>query len=268
MKRQLIIMIAATVLAVASCSPKLVILHVNDTHSHLEPVRDTEKYGQAGIIERGAIVDSVRRARGEENVLLIHAGDFNQGTSYYTQFGGELEVEAVNAFRYDCITLGNHEFDNGVEDLAARLRKLNCPVVCANLKVEGTALEGIVKPYAIVNKAGKKIGIIGLAPDLSSNVSYEISSKLVQYNSAEVTNRYAEYLKKEQGCDIVLLLSHLGLSDDIKLVRLTKDVDIVVGGHSHTFLDKIKYQTNALGRRIPIVTDGCWGFGVGQLIVK
>ncbi len=110
--------------SLASCSPKLVILHLNDTHSHLEPVRETERYGKAGIIERGVIVDSVRNARGEDNVLLLHAGDFNQGTSYYTQFGGALEVAAVNAFRYDCIVLGNHEFDNGIEDLAARVKQI------------------------------------------------------------------------------------------------------------------------------------------------
>ena len=254
--------------SLASCSPKLVILHLNDTHSHLEPVRETERYGKAGIIERGAIVDSVRNVRGEDNVLLLHAGDFNQGTSYYTQFGGALEVAAVNALRYDCIVLGNHEFDNGLEDLAARVKQIKCPVVCANVEFAGTPLEGEVTPYAILHKAGKKIGVIGLTSDLASNVAYEISSRLVQVSSVDVTNRYAEYLKKQEKCDLVILLSHLGFSKDIDLVKHTKYVDVIIGGHSHTFIDDIEYQPNACGRQIPIVTDGCWGFEVGELIVR
>ncbi len=268
MKKSLIPIIISSALLVSACSPSLVILHVNDTHSHLEPIRDERGYGHGGIIERGAIVDSIRCARGDDNVLLIHAGDFNQGTSYYNQFGGIPELESINAFGYDCITIGNHEFDNGVQDLADRLAQIKCPVVCANLKLEGTPLEGIVTPYAIVTRAGKKIGIIGLVSDLASNVAYEISSSLVQYNSAEVTNRYAEYLKKEEKCDMVILLSHLGFKEDKRIVPLTKDVDLVVGGHSHTFLDDIVYQTNASGKKIPIITDGCWGYSVGELIVK
>ncbi len=251
-----------------SCSTQLCILHLNDTHSHLEPVREEYNYGYGGIIERGAIVDSVRASRGEKNVLLLHAGDFNQGTSYFTQMGGLLEVETINAFRYDCITLGNHEFDNGVEDLSSRLRMIDCPVVCANLKLQGTALEGIVKPYTIVYRAGRKIGIIGLTSDLSSNVAYSISSQLVQYDALDVTNRYASYLKDELKCDMVILLSHLGFGEDEKLIPGTKDIDVVVGGHTHTKITEIHYVKNLKGRKIPIVTDECWGYSVGELIVK
>lgn len=247
---------------------RLSILHVNDTHSHLEPLREAENHGYGGIIERGIIVDSVRLSRGEENVLLLHAGDFNQGSSYYSEFGGELEVKVVNAFGYDCITIGNHEFDNGVEDLSARLQKINAPVVCANLKLEGTALEGVVSPYAIVEKAGMKIGIIGLVSDLATNVAYEISSQLHQYDNLVVTNKYARILKKQHKCDLVILLSHLGFEEDLKLITSTKDVDLVVGGHSHTFLDEICYAKNAAGRQIPVVTDGCFGLGIGELTVE
>ena len=268
MRKSFALIISLGALVLSSCSTPLVVLHVNDTHSHLEPIRDDRNYGHGGIIERGAIVDSVREARGAENVLLLHAGDFNQGTSYYTQFGGKLELESVNAFGYDCITLGNHEFDNGVQDLADRLVQIKCPVVCANLKLEGTPLEGIVKPYVIINRAGRKIGIIGLTSDLASNVAYEISSSLVQYDSEEVTNRYAEYLKKREKCDLVILLSHLGFKEDIKMAGLTKDIDLIIGGHSHTFLDDIHYEPNALGREIPIITDGCWGYSVGELIIR
>ncbi len=268
MRKSLISIIIPCALLMSACSPSLVILHVNDTHSHLEPIRDERAYGHGGIIERGAIVDSIRLARGADKVLLLHAGDFNQGTSYYNQFGGIPELESINAFGYDCITIGNHEFDNGVQDLADRLAQIKCPVVCANLKLEGTPLEGIVTPYTIIMRAGKKIGIIGLVSDLASNVAYEISSSLVQYDSAEVTNRYAEYLKKKEKCDMVILLSHLGFKADKKIAGQTKDVDLIVGGHSHTFLDDIVYQENASGKKIPIITDGCWGYSVGELIVK
>lgn len=247
---------------------RLSILHVNDTHSHLEPSRENKCYGKGGIIERGLIVDSVRVSRGEENVLLLHAGDFNQGSSYYSEFGGELEVKVVNAFAYDCITIGNHEFDNGVEDLAARLSKINCPVVCANLELQNTALEGLVSPYAIVEKAGLKIGIIGLVSDLATNVAYEISSQLHQLDNLSVTNKHAKTLKKKYKCDLVILLSHLGYENDLKLISDTKDVDIVIGGHSHTFLEGITYGENALGREIPVLTDGCFGLEVGELTVE
>lgn len=247
---------------------RLSILHVNDTHSHLEPSRENKYYGKGGIIERGLIVDSVRVSRGEENVLLLHAGDFNQGSSYYSEFGGELEVKVVNAFAYDCITIGNHEFDNGVEDLAARLSKINCPVVCANLELQNTALEGLVSPYAIVEKAGLKIGIIGLVSDLATNVAYEISSQLHQLDNLSVTNKHAKTLKKKYKCDLVILLSHLGYKEDLKLISDTKDVDIVIGGHSHTFLEGITYGENALGREIPVLTDGCFGLEVGELTVE
>lgn len=253
---------------VGSCAPQLSILHLNDTHSHMEPVREEYNYGWGGVIERGAIVDSVRTSRGENNVLLLHAGDFNQGTSYFTQFGGIPEVQSLNAFRYDCVTLGNHEFDNGVEDLSRRLRMIDCPVVCANLKLEGTALEGVVEPYAIVHRAGRKIGIIGLTSDLSSNVAYAISSQLVQYDALDVTNRYASYLKGELKCDMVILLSHLGFGEDEKLIPGTKDIDVVVGGHTHTKITEIHFVENSKGRKIPIVTDECWGYSVGELIVK
>lgn len=250
-----------------SCSTELAIVHLNDTHSHFEPVRDEKRTGEAGIIERSIIIDSIRTARGEDHVLLLHAGDFNQGTSYFTQFGGALEVAAVNALRYDCVTLGNHEFDNGVEDLAGRLRNLNCPVVCANLKLEGTALEGVVTPYTIIRRGGHTIGIIGLVSDLKTNVSYFISSKLVQYDAVEVVNRYASELRSRK-CDMVIVLSHLGFGGDLHLASMTEGVDMIIGGHTHTFIDDIHYVTNPKGKRIPVVQDGCWGYDVGELIVK
>lgn len=256
-------------LSLVSCSTPLTILHVNDTHSHLEPARDAFCHNQGGVIERAFIVDEVREKKGADNVLLLHAGDFNQGTSYYTEFEGELEVQVVNAMGYDCITLGNHEFDDGMEHLAKRLAKIECPVVCANLKLEGTPLEGIVKPYTIVEKAGRKIGIIGLIPNnIRTVISASVAEGIVQYNSVEVVNKYATQLKEQDGCDLVILLSHLGLSSDKYICRSIKDVDIIVGGHSHDFIKKPIYRRDYTGHKVCIVTDGCWGLEVGELIVR
>lgn len=266
MKRLVYVLCAA--LGLCACSPKLVIVHVNDTHSHHEAMRSGEYAGHGGIIERGAIVDSIRLSNGEGNVLLLHAGDFNQGTSYYSTLGGSLEVDVVNAFGYDCITLGNHEFDNGLEDLAARLDRIECNVVCANVIFDGTPLEGRVKPYAIVCKAGRKIGIIGLAPELAKVVSHETSSRLRQLDNVGAVNRWAGFLRKECGCDMVILLSHLGTDEDIELVPSIRSVDIIVGGHSHTFMKDFVWVRDASGRKVPVISDGDWGLEVGEVTVR
>ena len=148
----------------------LVILHANDTHSHFEPVRDEEYPGMGGIIERAAYLDSVRVAEGPENVLLLHAGDFSQGTTYFSELGGNLEVQALNAMKYDVVTLGNHEFDNGLEDLGRRLSSLEMPVVVCNYDFSPFEAGKYIKPYVIVEKAGLKIGVIGVLCDLKSMV--------------------------------------------------------------------------------------------------
>ncbi len=263
MMKKLIVILAA-VAAVCACSPKLVILHCNDTHSHLDPLRD----GRGGIIERAAFVDSVRKAEGAGKVLLLHAGDFNQGTSYYTQLHGEIEVDMVNAMKYDAITLGNHEFDNGIEDLTARVRRIQCPVVCANLDLSSFELGKYVKPYTILHRGGKKIGIIGLEADLSTNVSKSISSRIPQLDPVESVNKWSDYLHKTEKCDMVILLSHNGYEpEDQQNAKGIRGVDLVIGGHSHTFVDDFVYVKDADGKPVPIITDGCWGLEMGMIKV-
>ena len=146
---------------------ELTIIHVNDTHSHLEPIRSGSQKGFGGVIERAAFRDSVVKADGRRNVLFLHAGDFSQGTSYFTVLKGDVEIEMINALKYDCITLGNHELDNGVDELARRVSKVKCPVVVANYDFSNLELGKYVRPYAIVKKAGMKIGIIGLLTDIT-----------------------------------------------------------------------------------------------------
>ena len=160
MKR--IVLFAVAVLATLSLGAQnLTVLHLNDTHSHVDPQRTGEYKGLGGVVEQAAYIDSVRKADGRKNVLLLHGGDFGQGTSYFTELGGDIEIDILNAAKYDVVALGNHEFDNGIVELARRLKRLDADVVCANYDFTGTPLEGIVKPYVIVKKAGLKIGIIG-----------------------------------------------------------------------------------------------------------
>ncbi len=269
-----IISVLVSILAACALgfSQDLVILHVNDTHSHEEPLRDGgTQGGMGGVIERAAYVDSVRTAVGKKNVLLLHAGDFSQGTSYFTELGGDIEIDLINAMKYDVVTLGNHEFDNGIDELARRLDNLKCPVVCANYDFSKLVLGKYVKPYAIVRKGGMKIGVIGLLTDVTRVVQRSIADKMKRFDDIEVANKWADYLKNEEHCDMVIALTHIGFDsvemNDPALVAGTRNIDLVVGGHSHTFLTDAEYRANLDGRPVPIVQDGCWGLFVGQVDV-
>ena len=271
-------LIAAVVTAMlVACSgasaQKLTIMHFNDTHSHLEPERAGKSAGRGGVIERAALVDSVRNAVGRRNFLLLHAGDFNQGTSYYTTLGGMLEVELVNALGYDVVTLGNHEFDDGIEHLGRRLVGLKCPVVCSNYDFSQFELGKYVKPYVILKRGGLRIGIFGMLTDITKVVERTIADRLPKFDDVETADRWASYLKNEKKCDIVIALTHLGLENedfmDQDLVRATRNIDLVVGGHSHTFIKDIVYENNIDGKPVPIVQNGCWGLDTAELsIVK
>lgn len=269
-------LIAAVVTAMlVACSgasaQKLTIMHFNDTHSHLEPERAGKSAGRGGVIERAALVDSVRNAVGRRNFLLLHAGDFNQGTSYYTTLGGMLEVELVNALGYDVVTLGNHEFDDGIEHLGRRLAGLKCPVVCSNYDFSQFELGKYVKPYVILKRGGMRIGIFGMLTDITKVVERTIADRLPKFDDVETADRWASYLKNEKKCDIVIALTHLGLENedfmDQDIVRATRNIDLVVGGHSHTFIKDIVYENNIDGKPVPIVQNGCWGLDTAELTI-
>lgn len=257
--------------AVAVSAQSLTILHLNDTHSHIEPERSGKYAGQGGVIEQAAYIDSVRTADGRKNVLLLHAGDFSQGTSYFTELGGDIEIELLNAMEFDAVALGNHEFDNGLEELARRLRKLKMPVLCANYDFAGSPIEDLVQPYMIIKKARKKIGIIGLLTDVSSVVDSGIASEMKYLPPEEVTDFYASYLRDRKHCDIIICLTHLGFEGEIytdcELAEVTRNVDIIVGGHSHTQLEDVVSRKNADGEEVLIVTDWKWGLDVGRLSI-
>lgn len=268
--RRIYMIILAAVISFAATAQDLTILHMNDTHSHIDPERSGRDAGMGGVIEQAAYIDSVRCAVGKKNVLLLHAGDFGQGTSYFTELNGNVEIDVLNAMLYDAVTLGNHEFDNGMEELARRIRNLRVPVVCANYDFTGSPLEGLVKPYVIVKKAGKKIGIVGVLTDVSTVVAREIADMLKYQNPVEVMNKYASYLKNDKKCDLVICLSHLGYdhrNSDCELATQVRNVDIIVGGHSHTRLDDLTRVKDLDGKDVIILSDWKWGLTIGNLSV-
>ena len=269
--RRILMILAVLAIPVAASAQKLTILHMNDTHSHIEPQRSGKFEGMGGVIEQAAFIDSVRVADGADNVLLLHAGDFGQGTSYFAELGGDIEIDVINAMAFDAVCLGNHEFDNGIDELGRRLKNIQCDVVCANYDFTGSSIEGLVKPYAIYEKGGKKVGVFGLLTDLTSVVDARIAAQFKYTHPVEVANEYAKFLK-EEGCELVIALTHLGYEGedytDFELAGATRNIDVVVGGHSHTFIDKMGVAKNLDGKDVIIVTDGKWGLNIGKLTVK
>lgn len=262
-----------TVKYIASHKASITIIHVNDTHSQLEPVRSGEFAGMGGELERAAYIDSVRRADGPSNVLVLHAGDFFQGSSYFPEFGGTVEIQTLNAVHYDAVTLGNHEFDNGLEALGERLSSLECPVVVCNYDFSPFEIGKYVKPYVIVEKAGKKIGIIGVLCKLKDMVAADIADRVPSFDMIPTVQKYADELRPQ--CDLVIALTHIGYTEhnpgditDPQLVAATHGIDIVVGGHSHTFMEQPDWVENLDGRKVPIVQTGCTGVYMGEFHVK
>ena len=253
-------------------TPELTIIHVNDSHSHLEPERSGEYVGKGGILERAAYIDSVRTADGLDNVLLLHAGDFCQGTSYFTELKGAVEVQALNALKYDAVTLGNHEFDNGIEALGSLLSGLEMPVVVCNYDFSPFEMGKYVKPYVIVEKAGKKIGIVGVLCGLKDMVAGDIANRIPEYDMIPTVQKYVDEVGPQ--CDLVVLLSHIGYVEhnpgditDPMLAAATRGIDVIIGGHSHTFLEQPDYVKNLDGKKVPIVQTGWMGVNMGEFHV-
>ncbi len=275
MKRFLVTaVLAVTVFAGAFAQGKrLVILHTNDTHSCIYPLNkhlaDTLLAGRGGFIRRAVMVGEERKEH--PNLLLLDSGDFSQGSPYYTLYKGDVEVGLMNLMRYDAATIGNHEFDFGVENMARLFKKADFPVVCANYDFTGTALEGIVKPYVVLKRDGLRIGVFGLSPELDGLVLAE-SCAGVKYNDpVKAANDVAKTLKEKEKCDIVICLSHLGWKlaglDDTELMSQLRNVDIVLGGHSHTYFTDMEYVKDLDGREIPNDQNGKHGIYVGKIVV-
>ena len=269
MKRFLLTIVCLLAVVAGASAQRLIIVHVNDTHSHLDPERSGDNVGRGGVVERAAYIDSLRKAVGKNKVLLLHAGDWNQGSPYYTIFDGDLEVSLINSLKYDCLTLGNHEFDNGIEDLGRRVGAIKAPVICANYDFSQFDMgKRGVQPYTIIRRGGMKIGIIGMLTNISKVVAYETASRVPKAGEdAEIVNKWAGFLRNEKKCDMVIVLSHMGYDEDLDIVKDIRGVDIIVGGHSHTFVDDLVYRTDLDGKHVPVIQDGCWGLNIGRIDV-
>ena len=275
MKRFLVTAILAVTVFAGACAQgkRLVILHTNDTHSCIYPLNkhlaDTMLAGRGGFIRRAVMVGEERGKH--PNLLLLDSGDFSQGSSYYTLYKGDVEVGLMNLMRYDAATIGNHEFDFGVENMARLFKKADFPIVCANYDFTGTALEGLVRPYVVLKRDGLRIGVFGLSPELDGLVLAE-SCAGVKYNDpVKAANDVAKTLKEKEKCDIVICLSHLGWElaglDDTELMPQLRNVDIVLGGHSHTYFKNMEYVKDLDGREIPNDQNGKHGIYVGKIVV-
>ena len=264
-------------LVIISCSldanaRKLVILHTNDTHSQIEEIRSGNGIGKGGVHQRAEFFARIKAEN--ENVLILDAGDYNQGTPYFTIFKGDLEVQVMNELGYEVVALGNHEFDNGLDELARRLKNARYTTVCANYDFTDTPLRDIVKPYVIIERGGLKIGIFGITTDLKTLVAKQNVKGMVYKDAYQVTDATALKLRNELGCDLVIALTHIGYSgypdqlSDINLAQKTENVDIIIGGHSHTFLKSEKIYKNRAGKDVVIVQAGAQGEYVGQLEIE
>lgn len=259
-------------LCVAGCAPQgpqsLTILHTNDTHSQIEPI---SKYASSnanlgGYARRMGLVKQERQA--DKDLILLDAGDFSQGTPYFNFYHGRIEMEAMNRMRYDAGTLGNHEFDNGLDTLAMVLRMAKHPIVCANYDATGTVLEGLVRPYTIIRKKGMKIGIIGLGPNPVGLIAMNNFEPLRYLEPLPELNKYAAMLKQQKKCDLVICISHVGTDayplSDIDLAKQTHDVDVFIGGHTHQVYDG-KRVLNADGKEVVLSQAGKSGFRMGKM---
>lgn len=253
---------------------ELLILHTNDTHSRVEPIPVTnpnpEYADKAGFVRRATLIKEMRKQN--KDLLLFDCGDFSQGSPFYNMFRGEVEVKLMNAMGYDAGTIGNHEFDFGLDNMARIFHLANFPIVCANYGVQGTVLEGIVKPYVILEREGVKIGVFGLSPELEGLVQAKNCVGIVFESPIEAAQRVADILKEQEKCDLVVCLSHLGWKgkpySDETLIPTTRNIDIVLGGHSHSFFDKTLFYKNLDGKEIPLQQMGKNAVYVGTMKVK
>lgn len=252
---------------------KITILHTNDVHSHIDPfpADHPRNPNMGGAARRANIIEQIRKE--EKNVLLLDAGDIFQGTPYFNYYGGELEFKLMSMMQYDLATLGNHDFDNGIDGFYTQLPHASFDFVSANYDFKNTILDGVVKPYKIFKKDGIKIGVFGLGVELDGLVDKKLYKETVYNNPIEVAKDMTRILKEDKKCDLIICLSHLGFKYknepekvcDILLAQQTKDIDLIIGGHSHTFLDKPVSETNLDGKTVLINQVGCFGINLGRI---
>ena len=247
---------------------KLVILHTNDTHSRVEPIPETDKTAgnKGGVVRRINYIDGVRKEN--KNVLLFDAGDFLQGTPYFNLFKGEVEVEAMNLMRYDAATLGNHEFDYGLDVLEKVVRRAKFPIVSSNYDFSETPLNKLIKPYIILKKEGIKIGVIGIDIQPRGLIASGNYKGMRFLPPVETANALALKLKTTEKCDMVICLSHLGNEPDKKMAEQSQNIDIIIGGHSHTYMKEPVVINNMDNKDVLVFQTAGRGIFVGRIDVE
>ena len=250
---------------------KITILHTNDVHSHIEPFpKDHSKFPNMGGFERrSTLINNIRLKN--PNTLLLDAGDVFQGTPYFNFYGGELEFKLMSMLKYDAMTIGNHDFDNGIDGLNSQLPKASFDIISSNYDFSNTILENKIKRTKTYILDEVKIGVFGLGIELKGLVSDELYKETKYLDPVEISNDITDYLKNEEKCDLIICLSHLGFKykknkiSDFILAQKTKDIDLIIGGHTHTFMDKPTITKNKIGNDVIINQVGCFGVFLGKI---
>ena len=275
--RRLHLIIFIALLSIVSTTAKtrkqLVVLHTNDTHSTIMPLNENldnkDLAGRGGCLRRINMIKEERKQN--PDLLFFDSGDFSQGSGYYTLFKGEVEVGLMNQMGYDAVTIGNHEFDFGLENMAKLFRMANFPIVCSNYDFTGTPCEGLVKDYITLHRNGLKIGVFALGAPMKGLVSNKNCEGVTFFDPAETAKKYVKLLRKQEKCDVVICLSHLGwkISEypDEKFISEIDGCDLVLGGHTHTYMSTLEYAPDKTGRMIPDDQNGKHGVFVGKLVL-
>lgn len=252
---------------------QITILHTNDVHSHIDPFPGSHsKFADlGGVARRAVIVEQIRKEN--PNTLLLDAGDIFQGTPYFNFYGGELEFKLMSMLKYDAATIGNHDFDNGIDGLLAQLPHAKFSLISANYDFSNTVMDGYVKPYEIYTLDGIRIGVFGLGIQLDGLVTRDLYKETKYLNPYEIAQDMGRVLKEEENCDLVICLSHLGFEylnmperpSDVSLCSRTENIDLIIGGHTHTFLEKPVIRKNKNGERVLINQVGCFGINLGRI---
>jgi len=255
-------------------SPKkhITILHTNDVHSHIDafPSDHSSFANLGGLARRAALVDSIRKEN--PNTLLFDAGDIFQGTPYFNFYGGELEFKLMSMLKYDAATIGNHDFDNGIDGLYAQLPNAKFQLLSANYDFGTTVMNGHVKPYNTYTVDGIKVGVYGLGIELNGLVTQRLFKETKYLDPFEIALDTERTLKTEENCDVIVCLSHLGFEyrseqkpDDLKLAAKTNYTNLIIGGHTHTFLEKPTLIKNASEDTVLVNQVGCFGLNLGRI---
>ena len=251
----------------------ITILHTNDVHSHIEafPETDSRNAGMGGAARRATLIQAIRAEN--SNTLLLDAGDMFQGTPYFNYFGGELEFKLMSMMQYDAATIGNHDFDNGINGLHKVLPHAKFDLLSANYNFENTVMNGFVKPYKVFVKEGLKIGVFGIGIELDGLVDKQMYKETKYSDPVAVAQDMSRILNEEEKCDLVICLSHLGYNykrnpdkiSDLKLASLTSGIDLIIGGHTHTFLKKPTVTKNLKGENMLVNQVGWAGINLGRI---